>query len=429
MAWAKLTAACSAALLSSLFLLRNGSECQVSQFERGQRWFYLLTRIWLLLSEYSLFVYQLRQPTPENPTGKGECQIVLRKTQVEVLHKIAKESPNDGLPALQEPTGVSLLATDTSALADLLVTRAGDYEKPTGLRGSFKLLTFDRLLTVNGDQHKSLRKRSLSHFSFSVVKYLYPLMWRHALRFVKSVETRLEGEVADQDNNSSSSIEISELTTEVTVNVICTTIFGRSYEASDDSAFKPSRELLNFFLQPNFATSIYLTLRKLKAEPQRADLVSHMIGSSHFTDYEIASQLLTSMVAGLLREEVTLALDSSGKSLEEVDVANVLEGLPFLNGFVSETLHLYPSVPRKFDPIGGMKKTVDFLTSLHGPRNCIGQSFAKAELRCLVAALAVHFEWKVDKDVGEIPISGVLTINLEGGLPLRLPALRKAARS
>ena len=37
---------------------------------------------------------------------------------------------------------------------------------------------------------------------------------------------------------------------------------------------------------------------KLKVEPQSADLASHMLASGHFTDYEIASQLLTYMIAG-----------------------------------------------------------------------------------------------------------------------------------
>lgn len=33
-----------------------------------------------------------------------------------------------------------------------------------------------------------------------------------------------------------------------------------------------------------------------------------------------------------------------------------------------------------------------FLTFLHGPRSCIGQSFARAELACLVAAWVGAFE-------------------------------------
>lgn len=114
-------------------------------------------------------------------------------------------------------------------------------------------------------------------------------------------------------------------------------VFGRTYEASNDLAFRRLRELLNFFLQPRFSTSIHLALTffsppwvsqylafplhqaasrtsvdmenlslqlvkekrdRLDADPQIADLASHMIRSGHFTDYEIASQLLTYMIAG-----------------------------------------------------------------------------------------------------------------------------------
>ena len=41
---------------------------------------------------------------------------------------------------------------------------------------------------------------------------------------------------------------------------------------------------------------------------------------------------------------------------------------------------------------GGIESNYAFLTFLHGPRSCIGQSFAKGELACLLAAWAGAFE-------------------------------------
>ncbi|KXT04108.1 hypothetical protein AC578_4894 [Pseudocercospora eumusae] len=523
-------------------------EQQQSQLGWGWNAFLLLSAIYLVLSLYSTVIYpELVSPLRYVPRAnrwlprKLYNQLVLQKTPVEVLTQIARERPGNSLLALREPTGVTLLVTEPSVVTELLVSHASDFEKPTALQGFFKLLTLDGLLTVTGDQHKSLRKRSLGHFSFRSVKELYPLMWRHALHFAKAVETKLDGVVKDENGSLTGTVELSDLTNEITINVIGTTVFGRAYEASNDLAFKCLRELLDFFLQPRASTSVYLALTffsppwvsrylafplhkaaartsaaleklslqlvaekkaNLEKDGHGADLASHMIQSGNFKDYEIASQLLTYMIAGqettaatikwiayllakdpdrqtLLRKEVSSALDDN---TTEEDIADILEGFPYLNGVINETLRLYPTVPltqreavrdttlgghhipagtsiylspwliqrkeevwgpaaeqfcperwirvedgqQKFDPSGGMKRNVDFLTFLHGPRNCIGQNFAKAELRCLTAALAMNFEWAIDKTDQDIAVSGVVTINPEGGLPLRVKTLRKS---
>merc|ERR1711904_15807 len=38
---------------------------------------------------------------------------------------------------------------------------------------------------------------------------------------------------------------------------------------------------------------------------------------------------------------------------------------------------------------GGVTSNYSIMTFLHGPRSCIGQGFARSELKCLVAALVV----------------------------------------
>lgn len=72
---------------------------------------------------------------------------------------------------------------------------------------------------------------------------------------------------------------------------------------------------------------------------------------------------------------------------------------------------------------GGAKSNYAYLTFLHGPRSCIGQSFAKAEFACLLAAWTGRFEWEVndDRELDEekIVIKGGVTVKPHGGMYLR----------
>jgi cytochrome P450 len=69
---------------------------------------------------------------------------------------------------------------------------------------------------------------------------------------------------------------------------------------------------------------------------------------------------------------------------------------------------------------GGADSNYCQLTFLHGPRSCIGQNFAKAELRCLVAAFINVFGWSLDTPVEEVMPAGVITIKPKTGLQLKL---------
>lgn len=65
---------------------------------------------------------------------------------------------------------------------------------------------------------------------------------------------------------------------------------------------------------------------------------------------------------------------------------------------------------------GGAESNYSFLTFLHGPRSCIGQAFAKAELACLLAAWVGTFETTLSDPAFVPEIRGGISAKPRGGL-------------
>jgi cytochrome P450 len=59
---------------------------------------------------------------------------------------------------------------------------------------------------------------------------------------------------------------------------------------------------------------------------------------------------------------------------------------------------------------GGSTHSLAYIPFLLGPRGCIGQVFAKAEMRCLLAAYVERFQWEMFDPTEELAVAGVVRI-------------------
>jgi cytochrome P450 len=72
---------------------------------------------------------------------------------------------------------------------------------------------------------------------------------------------------------------------------------------------------------------------------------------------------------------------------------------------------------------GGAESNFSLLTFLHGPRSCIGQGFSRSELRTLVTAWVLAFEFELANPQEDILAAGLITVKPKDGLWLKIRAI------
>ncbi|KAJ9655706.1 hypothetical protein H2198_005503 [Neophaeococcomyces mojaviensis] len=168
-----------------------------------------------------------------------------------------------------------------------------------------------------------------------------------------------------------------------------------------------------------------------------------------------------------LRHEIHEHINSLSNNVDDT----IIDGMPYLHAVVQEILRVYGPVPLtlreavintsilghyipkgtivmlapwavnfskelwgqdadQFNPdrwmqagqanSGGASSNYAFLTFLHGPRSCIGQKFAVAELKCLLAAFVGKFEFEMTYPDENIEVKGGITARPRNGMRLNV---------
>lgn len=292
-----------------------------------------------LYAFYELIIYPFfRSPLrhlPQPPNGfwpiLGHGLVMFQRPQGEPHLKMMKETDNDGIIYFRGFFHTDrLVLTSPAALADVLVHRPYDFEKPPWTRAFLRKFLGDGLLMTEGDEHKHQRKDIMPAFSFRHIKELYPVFWSKSIELCEVTKAELL-------EKTDKILEIGHFSTQVTLDIIGLAGLGRdigSLRNGDDELIKNYEEILeptaekaiyfifHLLFPPWFVSALPWGLHervrittsnlkricrefvvekkgKMKMETQESvDILSIMIRSNNFSDEGLVDQLLTFLAAG-----------------------------------------------------------------------------------------------------------------------------------
>lgn len=251
--------------------------------------------------------------------------------------KWVTEIPNDGLIYFRAFFYQDrLLLTSPEALAEVLVKKSYDFEKPGPARNILRQVLGDGLIIVEGEEHKFQRKHIMPVFQFRHIKDLYPMMWAKAIQLTQGVEYEIN-ESPEVGKKLSKVVEVNHWANKVTLDIIGVAALGRDFNAlknADDELIRNYEEILEptaekvLFFASQVAGPAKL-VRKLPWELVRRfeittanvarickelvrdkkaafkakgtrdlDILSVLIESNNFSDEQLADQMLTFLAAG-----------------------------------------------------------------------------------------------------------------------------------
>ncbi|KAI0159686.1 cytochrome P450 [Xylariaceae sp. FL1272] len=492
----------------------------------------LIWVFWVVILWPKLFSPLRSLPEPSgNSWFNGQWDKIRRKPTGMPMREWVAAVPNEGVMRYLG------LFNSEQALAEVLVTKNYDFEKPASWRHTIGRILGVGILLAEGDEHKRQRKNLMPAFAFRHVKDLYPTFWSKTREGVDAMVRDIRTETANQPNEAPKSavIEVGTWTSRVALDIIGVAGLGRDFGAIKDQnselmttyrrLFSPNRQAQILALLGMVFPERLLTLlpvnhnnninhasefirsvcrgliadkkqKMARKEPTEHDILSVALESGGFTDEELVDQLMTFLAAGhettatsmtwaiyqlakmpevqeKLRKEIHKKLPSidSNTDITSMDI----DHMPYLNAVCNEVMRYWAPVPMtlrdtarettilghvipkgvrvimspaathfdtelwgpdaaEFNPdrwmptasddkraaSGGAESNYAFVTFLHGPRSCIGSSFARAEFACILAGWIGRFAFelknKEEMDEKNVEVKGGITARPSKGM-------------
>ncbi|KAJ4424852.1 hypothetical protein N0V82_000571 [Gnomoniopsis sp. IMI 355080] len=263
--------------------------------------------------------------------------------------------PNEGvIRYLALLNSERLLLTSPKALAEVLVTKNYDFQKPAMMRYGLGRLLGIGVLLAEGEEHKFQRKNLMPAFAFRHVKDLYQVFWEKSREGVQAMVEQIELDAAKeptsptisdpekealmQDANGKTGLmEVGAWASRITLDIIGVAGLGRDFGAIADPSnklfktynmiFKPSRQaqilgLLGLIMPMWIVARLPVkrngdvaeaarTIREVchelirekkeklaRKELTDVDILSVALESGGFTDENLVDQLMTFLAAG-----------------------------------------------------------------------------------------------------------------------------------
>ncbi|OTA93792.1 hypothetical protein M434DRAFT_72545 [Hypoxylon sp. CO27-5] len=305
-----------------------------------------LVNVWKLIL-YPKFFSPLRG-LPEPKGGSwlmGHFKEIRTKPSGIPMREWIATIPNDGIIRyLAAFNQERLLITNPKALAEVLVTKNYDFQKPGNIRFGLSRLLGVGILLAEGDEHRTQRKNLMPAFAFRHVKDLYPSFWAKGREVVQAMtdtiiaEAQREASIQDPEKAKKTAvIEVGSWASRVTLDIIGLSGLGKDFGAIKNPdaelsetyrrVFKPSRQaqilaLLGILL-PDWvigripvkrnhdineaAQTIRSVCRDLIREKKEKlmrnelkdrDILSVALESGVFTEENLVDQLMTFLAAG-----------------------------------------------------------------------------------------------------------------------------------
>ncbi|KAJ9157641.1 Cytochrome P450 4A12A [Pleurostoma richardsiae] len=254
--------------------------------------------------------------------------------------------PNDGLIRyLGFFNQERLLITSPKGLAEVLVTKNYDFQKPAQFRFSLGRILGVGVLLAEGDEHKIQRRNLMPAFSFRHIKDLYPLFWEKGREGVEALTEQVlldaakepAAETPELDGKTTAVMEVGTWASRMTLDIIGVAGLGRDFGAIRDPEntlsktynylFRPSKQAqvlgLIGSLVPGWLVSrlpvrrnedvnqaakiiretCHDMIREKKEKLRRkeltdVDILSVALESGGFTEENLVDQLMTFLAAG-----------------------------------------------------------------------------------------------------------------------------------